>query len=278
MTIPTAPTQTGPTFADLVRFRVADFVPSDDVLFDAALAAEEGRLELRSICDKLAWEDLLSPAGTGLVEVADLSEIPYVTVAADDPSADAALRGRVVLGLPFDFSRLVRLRLAGHGGSVTAAASEDSLRATVPGYNGFGYTANAVGTATLATPSVSLVAYAFRGTDFPGYDPDAPVAGSQRYLRTALAVAPGPYSDTGAAFETAQEAVAELLYTVLAPDPENATGAIRDACAWGTVSRLLSQDPETRGQSVDALQRRDLALSTLPRRSGTIIARVGLSL
>ena len=273
------------TFSDLVLFRCAELVPGDAPLYDAGMVAVEGRLAAAELLSRLGAETLLSPAGQGLVAAADPATLPALATAADDLTAPVALRGRIVVGLPDDFGRLVRVRLAGWTASLPGALASGSGLDPYPSDPAFG--PGVASRATVAAPEAFLRVHAFAVTDFPGWQ-DAPVltepgtgAGSALRLRTALVAGPvGEAAGLSAVTtpDAARAAVKEILYLPAEPDPEALKGTLRDAVAWATASRLLGQDAEARALSGDADARAARALQSLPVRSASVHIRRGLLL
>lgn len=254
------------TLTDLVLFRCAELVPGDAPLFDADGVAEEARLATLALTSGLDAAALLAPAGLGIVRTAGADRLPVKAYAADDDDADPPLRGRLVVGLPEDFHRLVRVRLSGWGVPLDVALSADSgvERPVAP------YGVGQRGAATAAVPEAFLRVHHFALEDFPAppTDPGGPSPATGR-LRLALVLGPGYEGETA-------RTLADLYYLSSDPDPERLQGTLRDAVAWATTSRLLAQDGETRALAdrADAMARD--VMRTLPTRGATVVRRHGL--
>lgn len=261
------------TFADLVLFRCAELVPTDAPLYDPDAVAEEGALAALAVAGRLSADDLLSPAGQGLVEAADVQRLPSVAYESDDTLAEYGLRGRLVVGLPEDFHTLVRVRLSRWTAALTTLLSAESGIDPYPAdpFYGAGHAA----LSRVGTPAAFLRTHLFAIEDFPdAYPPTDPTtAGGAGRLRSAVALTPAFDPDTGE-----PDSALELLYVKSRPDVDRLSATIKDAVAWATASRLLGQDAETRGLAADADARAGAVLSTMPVRAAGIAIRRGLLL
>lgn len=259
--------------ASLALARCAELATGEATVYDAAIVGEEARLAAREVADRLPWTTLLTPAGMGLVKVATattLDELPYREVDDDDTDEPHWLRGRAVMALPADASRVLSVRLNDWTAPITDIRPADGHLWQRPPerYYGTAHPADAA----LDRPVGFLIPYAFHPDYIPATDPVDPVPDEAVEVRLALALAPAP------GYASAALAVAELYYTEVEPDPDKLTGALRDATAWLTASRLLAQDPETAGMSADATARAEMILERIPARGSSITYRRGAPL
>ena len=262
------------TLTDLALFRSAELVPTDAPLYDPTAVAEEAVLATLAVAGRLSADTLLSPAGQSLVRAADPATLPTLAYGADgtgagpDTSAEYALRGRLVVGLPDDFHALVRVRLSRWTAALDTVLTAGSGLDPYP--HDARYGASVVGNARVDRPQAFIRAHVFAPDDFPT-PPSDPADASGGRLRSALVLAPAFDPETGAV-----DTVAEILYVPERPDPERLRGTLRDAVAWETAGRLLGQDAETRGLAADAAARAEAVLRTLPAKAASIAVRGGL--